>query len=205
MHDALLAITGELDPTMGGRPVFITSEDFAKRRAIYTTIDRRNPPELLTQFDFPSPDVESGHRYETIVPQQALFLMNSPMVVEAARKLVDRPVFAQLHNDTDRVTALYIAIYQRWPTPQEIALGVRYVKANPAGTAVDLAPSPEASTPQQNARAAQRAEKKAANAKRQPGKFAVQVGGTYDTRAPLDAWTKLAHALFQSNEAMFYE
>jgi hypothetical protein len=201
MHDALLAITGELDPTMGGPPVFITSENFAKRRAIYTTIDRRNPPELLTQFDFPSPDVESGHRYETIVPQQALFLMNSPMVVEAARKLVDRPVFAALKNDTDRVTALYIAIYQRWPTPQEIALGVRYVKANPAGTAVNLAPPPEPVTPSQNARAAQ----KAANAKRQPGKFAVQVGGTYDTRAPLDAWTKLAHALFQSNEAMFYE
>lgn len=205
MHDALLAITGELDPTMGGRPVFITSEDFAKRRAIYTTIDRRNPPELLTQFDFPSPDVESGRRYETIVPQQALFLMNSPMVVEAARKLVDRPVFAQLQNDTDRVTSLYLAVYQRWPTPQEIALGLRYVKANPAGTAVDLAPPPEPVTPSQNARAAQRAAQKAANAKRQPGKFAVQVGGTYDTRAPLDAWTKLAHALFQSNEAMFYE
>jgi hypothetical protein len=29
------------------------------------------------------------------------------------------------------------------------------------------------------------------------------VGGTYDNK-PLDAWAKLAHALFQSNEAMFY-
>ena len=44
MHDALLAITGELDPTMGGRPAFITSEGFATRRAIYTSIDRRAPP-----------------------------------------------------------------------------------------------------------------------------------------------------------------
>ena len=28
--------------------------------------------------------------------------------------------------------------------------------------------------------------------------------GVYDNQTPLDAWTKLAHALFQSNEAMFY-
>ena len=44
-----------------------TVKGFAQRRAIYTLIDRRNPPELLTQFDFPSPDVESGRRYETPV------------------------------------------------------------------------------------------------------------------------------------------
>jgi hypothetical protein len=36
------------------------------------------------------------------------------------------------------------------------------------------------------------------------GKFSTQVGGVYDTRKTLDAWTKLAHALFQSNEAMFF-
>ena len=212
MHDALLTITGELDPAMGGRPVFITSEDFARRRAVYTAIDRRNPPELLTQFDFPSPDTASGRRYETIVPQQALFLMNSPMVIEAARKLVDRPAFAALQTDEERVGSLYLAVYQRRPTKKEIALGLRYVKSNPAGTAVDLplaASKPgedgPPATPEQTARAAEREARKAANAKRPPGKFAIQVGGTYETRAPLDAWTKLAHALFQSNEAMFYE
>jgi hypothetical protein len=26
----------------------------------------------------------------------------------------------------------------------------------------------------------------------------------FKSRAPLDAWTKLAHALFQTNEAMFF-
>ena len=37
-----------------------------------------------------------------------------------------------------------------------------------------------------------------------PGRFSAQAGGLYDTRTPPDAWTKFAHALFQSNEAMFY-
>src|SRR5260221_11414823 len=109
---------------MGGRPVLLTSEGFAARRAIYTRIDRTNPPELLTQFDFPSPDVASGRRYETLVPQQALFLMNSPMVIETARKLVDRPAFAEVKTDEERVVFLYLAIFQRWPNQQEGALGL---------------------------------------------------------------------------------
>ena len=48
--------------------------------------------------------------------------------------------------------------------------------------------------------------KQANNPKRPaPGRFALQVGGTIASRTPPDAWTKLAHALFQSNEAMFYQ
>jgi cytochrome c553 len=201
LHDSLLAIAGKLDLTYGGKPVVISSEDFARRRSIYTMIDRANPPELLTQFDFPSPDVASGRRYETLVPQQALFLMNSPMVIETARKLVDRPTFADLKSDEERVTLLYLAIFQRWPTKQEVTLGLRYVKSNPTGTEVALTVEmPEA---QLNARAARLAAKKVINSK-QKGRFNSQVGGVYDNRTPLDAWTKLAHALFQSNEAMFY-
>jgi cytochrome c553 len=201
LHDSLLAVTGELNLTYGGRPVEISSEEFAKRRAIYTLIDRANPPELLTQFDFPSPDVESGRRYETLVPQQALFLMNSPMVIETARKLVNRPAFAELKSDQDRVTLLYLAIYQRWPSKEEVALGLQYVKANPAGTSVallsDLPPA------KINARDARIAAKKAQSAK-QKGRYNQNVGGVYDNLTPPDAWTKLAHALFQSNEAIFY-
>ncbi len=201
LHDSLLAITGELDRTQGGRPVAISTDGFAKRRAVYTMIDRTNPPELLTQFDFPSPDVPTGHRYETTVPQQALFLMNSPMVVETARKLVDRPVFAELKSDELRVTSLYLAIFQRWPSKEEIALGLKYVKANPTGTQVALTSALPAE--KLSAREARIAEKKA-KAPKQNAKFNTQVGGTYDNQNPPDAWTKLAHALFQSNEATFY-
>ncbi len=202
LHDSLLAVTGELDRTRGGRPVAISSDQFAKRRAIYTLIDRTNPPEILTQFDFPSPDVASGRRYETIVPQQALFLMNSPMVIETARKLVTRPAFAELKSDEERVTLLYLAIYQRWPTPQEVSLGLRYVRANPAGT--DVAIKTDAPPAKISAKDARMAAKKKFISPKQQGRFSTQVGGTFENSAPLDAWTKLAHALFQSNEAMFY-
>lgn len=129
--------------------------------------------------------------------------MNSPMVIEAARKLVDRSSFAALKSDEERVASLYLAVYQRPPTQREIALALRYVKQNPAGTAVDV---PVAQTdPSPNAKDARKDARQATNPKRPaPGRFAVQVGGVTN-KGMLDAWTKLAHALFQSNEAMFYD
>jgi len=201
LHDSLLAIAGTLEPKLGGKSIPMGTEEFATRRAVYTYIDRRNPPELLTQFDFPNPDVPSGRRYETIVPAQALFLMNSPLVVETARKLTHRPEFADLKSDQERVTSLYLAIYQRPPSEQEVSLGVRYVKANPAGLALDI-PAPAAVSAAQDIKRKQRiaamAKNKGGMDNRPPGGFAMN-----ESRAPVDAWTKLAHALFQSNEAIF--
>ena len=69
------------------------------------------------------------------------------------------------------------------------------MKRNPAGTEVVITadqPTPKA------------AAKKKAVAPKQQARFNTQVGGVYENKAPLDAWAKLAHALFQSNEATFY-
>lgn len=207
MHDALLAIAGALDPKVGGKSIPIGNADFATRRAVYTYIDRRNPAEILTQFDYPNPSVPTGRRYETIVPQQALFLMNSPLVIETARKLVHRPEFLALKSDKERVKSLYLAVYQRPPTEEETKLCISYVAANPDGRSTEAAPPPPMRE-QMSRRTAQRDAKMAEMAsKGARGKNAPQVepaAAAFQTRAPLDAWTKLAHALFQTNEAMFY-
>jgi hypothetical protein len=49
--------------------------------------------DVLLNFDFANPDLPTGKRYETSVPQQALFLMNSPVVVEQAKRLVSLKTF----------------------------------------------------------------------------------------------------------------
>ena len=128
VHDSILAISGTLDLKMGGRPVPISSGEFASRRAVYTFIDRANPAEILTQFDVPNPSVVSGRRYETIVPQQALFLMNSPLVIETSRKLTHSTEFLGLKSDQERVRSLYLAVYQRPPTDEESRLCVSYIR-----------------------------------------------------------------------------
>ncbi|HVT72605.1 MAG TPA: PSD1 and planctomycete cytochrome C domain-containing protein [Lacunisphaera sp.] len=204
IYDSLLAIAGTLDRTVGGRPIAPADDGFGTRRALYTYIDRRNPPELLTQFDFPNPDTPTGRRYDTTVPQQALFLMNSPLVVETARKLTHRPEFADLDRDEDRVTSLYLAIFQRPPTEQEVKLGVDYIRANPGGEALSV-PEPPARKARREKLVEQRREQMA---KMNPfGKRGDPrpVGANILPSGPEDAWTKLAHALFQANEAVFID
>jgi cytochrome c553 len=207
VHDSLLAIAGTLDLTMGGKSIPIGSSDFATRRAVYTYIDRRNPAEILTQFDFPNPSVPTGRRYETIVPQQSLFMMNSPLVIETARKLTHRPDFTQLSSDEERVASLYLAIFQRPPSGEETKACLSYVEKNPGGTSMD-APAAKPAAIEAGNRAAQRQARVAElAAKGSFGKNAPQIepaAAAFKSRAPLDAWTKLAHALFQTNEAMFF-
>ena len=207
VHDSLLALAGTLDPTMGGRPVRIESADFATRRAVYAYIDRANPAEILTQFDFPNPSVPSGRRYETIVPQQSLFMMNGTLVIETARKLTQRPEFLEFATDEERVTSLYLAVFQRPPSRQEIALSLRYVQSTPGDNSI------AAANEQRMAAASSRAAKqqvqqaqRAAQNLRGKNVFQAEPGAAaFTSRVPLDAWTKLAHALFQTNEAMFYD
>ena len=203
IYDSLLAIAGTLDPTLGGRPVTPASTSFGKRRALYFLIDRRNPPELLMQFDFPNPDTPSGKRFTTTVPQQALFLMNSPLVIETARKLTHRPDFTRFERDEDRVSLLYMAIFQRPPTAEEIKLGLAYVQSNPTGTSLEAPPdSPTRKAVIEKRREDRRAQQ-AALAKKLGAPDNRPIGAGIEYGGQLDAWTKLAQALFQTSEAMF--
>ncbi len=56
MRDAMLAVAGQLDLTMGGRPAELTKEPFSLRRAVYGYIDRQDLPGLYRVFDLASPD-----------------------------------------------------------------------------------------------------------------------------------------------------
>ena len=87
MRDSLLAVSGALDPAIGGPATPITEPPFSARRTIYGFIDRQNLDGLYRAFDFAVPDATSPRRFVTTVPQQALFLMNSPFLHEQARRL----------------------------------------------------------------------------------------------------------------------
>jgi hypothetical protein len=178
---------------MGGRPVRLGTLPYSTRRTVYGFIDRQNLPEIYTQFDFANPLSEAGKRYQTIVPQQALFLMNSPMVVEQARKLVESAAFEKLGSDEERIRFLYEAIYQRWPTVTEIGLGKEFIANSPAPEPLQaIAYTNPNQQPAKNAKPKQQ--------RRQQQFFStVPVSG----RRPLESWDKYAHALMQANEALF--
>lgn len=134
MRDTLLAVSGRLDTTMGGQPVEIASPPHAPRRTIYGFIERQNLPSLFRTFDLASPDNSSSGRFETIVPQQALYMVNSPFMQDLARHLSE----SMLRVSDDgagaghRVTELYRQVLQRDPNREEMSLALAFLASQEA-------------------------------------------------------------------------
>jgi len=133
LRDSLLVGAGKLDRTVGGRPVDLFKAPFTTRRSVYGLLDRTNLPGTFRVFDVANPDQHSPQRFLTTVPQQALFLMNSPFVREQATALAARPEMASAGNPDAKVAALYRLALGRAPTPAELALGREFVADAAAG------------------------------------------------------------------------
>lgn len=142
-RDALVAASGQLDRTVGGFAVSLTAQPFSHRRTVYGFIDRQDLPGLFRSFDFANPDAHSPQRFTTTVPQQALFLMNSPFVQECAARLAGRPEVAQQTDPAARIEQIYRLLYGRQPTAEETALGLEFLAGKSIGTAAgrDTAPA----------------------------------------------------------------
>ncbi len=97
IRDALLAISGQLDPTQFGEPIPVHLTTFMDgrgrpatsgplagngRRSIYIAVRRNFLSPFMLAFDTPSPFSTMGRRNSSNVPAQALIMMNDPLVVE---------------------------------------------------------------------------------------------------------------------------
>jgi hypothetical protein len=140
IRDTLLAAAGRLDETMFGRAVELTKPPFARRRAVYGFIDRQDLPNWFRVFDIASPDQSSPRRPRTTVPQQALFFMNSPFVIEQAQALAARPEVRSEDCDECRITALYQLVLARAPDQNELEIGLQFLTEASASSEAKLTP-----------------------------------------------------------------
>ena len=126
-RDAWLAAAGRLNLRMGGRPdaLFASSNT---RRTLYALVDRENVPTAMRTFDFANPDLSIPQRTETTVPQQALFGLNHPFVVQQAKALVQKAAASK--SDEARIRLIYAKLFQRSPTHDELAFAQRFVQAD---------------------------------------------------------------------------
>ncbi|MBW3599690.1 MAG: DUF1553 domain-containing protein, partial [Planctomycetes bacterium] len=129
LRDSLLFVARRLDSAMGGRPVDLVEAPFSRRRAVYGFIDRQDLPNLLRVFDFASPDQSAAGRPVTTVPQQALFLMNSPFVIEQAKALSARNEVSGAASDAEKIAALYRIVFSRPPSEAEMEVGLAFVRS----------------------------------------------------------------------------
>ena len=119
LRDSILYVGGDLDFTAGGPGVKFTGDNH--RRTVYGFISRRKLDPMLSLFDFPNPNSTSEQRIPTDVPTQRLFLLNSPVMLEAS---------AHLAAKTDSVPAAYRLLFGRAPSKEELRAGREFLDAN---------------------------------------------------------------------------
>jgi hypothetical protein len=201
-RDSLLVMSGKLDRTVGGKPVNLTDEPYSYRRSVYGYIDRGNLPELMQQFDFSDPDMPNSRRASTTVPQQALFLMNSPMSVDVARRVVARPEVAGATDAISKIVGIYNIVFQRNPVPREIQMAVQFV-GKEGQKQPTLSPAEQKGNANDKPGARLSRKQQGGGGKRYDGTQAIKNEGEYVERTPLSPWETYTQALLMSNEASY--
>ena len=125
-RDAWLMAAGRLHLDVGGAPLPLFAAG-NQRRTLYSQVDRENVPAVMRTFDFANPDLSIPQRTETTVPQQALFGMNHPFVVQQAKELLGR-ADVKAADPAGRVRRIYGYLFQRMPTTDEMKSALRYVQ-----------------------------------------------------------------------------
>ncbi len=126
MRDSVLSVSGNLRLKQGGRSMHIANKPEASRRTVYGFVDRQNLPNLFRTFDFAGPDTTCPKRFTTTVPQQALYLLNSPFIEAQAKRLGARSGVTSA-DDEERIRVIYRLAYQREPSVEEASLAKAFV------------------------------------------------------------------------------
>lgn len=129
-RDSLLAVTGELDSSLGGPAHQNIIE--TTRRTVYAKVGRNGDAfgsdVFLRLFDFPMMRSTVEQRPSSIVPQQFLFFMNSPFMIDRAKALVTR-LHQMCPSDEERIKRAYELLYSRSPESSELEIGLNFVGA----------------------------------------------------------------------------
>jgi hypothetical protein len=140
VRDALLAISGQLDRTIGGSLMQGKNRAYvpgypnsrydryeSRRRSLYLPVIRSDLYPVFQAFDFADPSMSSGDRPTTTVATQALFMMNSKLVREQTQHMACNLLDQKNRNDTARVRLAYEHAYGRKPTDAETARALAFI------------------------------------------------------------------------------
>ena len=133
IRDSLLAAGDGLDRTLGGPVIKVKHREFlfdhtskdltdysSPRRSLYLPVVRNNTYDLFALFDFPDAATVNGDRTTTTVAPQALLMLNSPLVNQAAAAFARR-LLAENSDDEVRLLRLRAIAFGRPATADELA------------------------------------------------------------------------------------
>ncbi|MED5417146.1 MAG: DUF1553 domain-containing protein, partial [Verrucomicrobiota bacterium] len=127
IRDALLAVSGKINLTLGGPPSPVTANGEGKavlggdknRRSAFVEVQRRLPLNMLETFDQPVMTPNCNHRRQTTVATQALWFLNDAEVLDHADALA-RALMKESGFSSVRLGKLYLRLFAEAPTPSEL-------------------------------------------------------------------------------------
>jgi hypothetical protein len=134
IRDAILTISGRLDPQLFGAPVPVHLTAFMQgrgrpgtsgpldgkgRRSIYISVNRNFLSPFMQAFDVPAPVTTIGDRGASNVPAQALIMLNNEFVAQQSRQWATRLLQLNLPA-RETLQQACREIYIRDARPQEI-------------------------------------------------------------------------------------
>lgn len=142
IRDSILAVAGKLNlyapegslvkdngSTEIGRRRGSEMPDFSSfsHRSVYLPFVRGKVPDMLSVFDAADPSLVVGQRDVTTVATQALFMMNSPLVIEQSTQAAKRVLFVA-ESDDDRLQYAFRLILGHVPSSEQRQHSLAYVK-----------------------------------------------------------------------------
>lgn len=125
VRDAVLNASGQLDRAMGGTLLMTPNRGYVTndqsnnqarydlpRRSVYLPVIRNAMYELFSAFDYNDPSIHIARRPATVVPHQALYFLNSPMVLQASEVIIDEVLSEEIAEE-DRIDRIYRKILCR--------------------------------------------------------------------------------------------
>jgi len=148
IRDAMLAVSGQLDPTIPPPHPFPAVETWAfsihnpfhavydsNHRSIYLMLQRNRRHPFLAMFDAADPNVSVAKRLPTTTPTQTLFLMNSAFVHQQSQAFANQ-ILASSQEDASRVRLTYERVLGRIATDAEVEQTLTFLSAYQSKLAV---------------------------------------------------------------------
>jgi hypothetical protein len=146
VRDALLAVSGRLNPKAGGpgvvlpeaaraaggsRAVPVTADPAEhRRRSVYLFARRNLRHPFLEAFDLPDSNLSCPRRERSTTAPQSLALLNADEVTAAAKATAER-VMREATSEANRIDRAYYLILGRLPSPAERDRATAFLRASP--------------------------------------------------------------------------
>ncbi|HUG93342.1 MAG TPA: PSD1 and planctomycete cytochrome C domain-containing protein, partial [Planctomycetaceae bacterium] len=142
LRDAVLSVSGQLNPALGGPPfedfrTFTRNAQFYEmidpigfefqRRTIYRTWVRSGRSRLLDAFDCPDPSTTAPRRAVTTTPLQSLALLNNSFILRMSDHFAERLRQEAGQDPAAQVARAWELAYFRRPDPDEQRLSVEFI------------------------------------------------------------------------------